>query len=170
MSIDAPLNDADEPEERAPDVVDVIDRTALIENLLNQIITDFCAPRREAHEFMWSVLLDTSVLSLGAKAKVVMAVAQVVDFKLRKDPLHRIIALRNAFAHHATNAHPAYIVRRDPKQDSTHLQLWVLESSGKIEKLKRHEAFADFNVQYLKARESLVALKNLVRGKFAHSQ
>lgn len=156
-----PEDDLIEPP--APDLVDVIDRTAHIENLLNQIITDYCAPRRKAWEFMWSIVLDTSVVSLGAKVKVVMAVANEVGFRLKKDPLHRIIALRNAFAHHATNAHPVLVVGRTPEETTSHLQFWVLESSGKINRLERNEAFAEFNQAYSMAKKSLVELRNLVR-------
>jgi hypothetical protein len=165
MNTDTSPPEEDDPEPPSPDLVDVVDRTALIENLLNQIIASYCAPRKEAWEFMWSVVLDTSVMSLGAKAKVVMAIAQELQFKLKKDPLHRIIALRNAFAHHATNAHPVFVVGKTPEENRSYLQFWVLESSGKIQKLKRHEAFDEFNDQYRSARGSLVALRNLVREK-----
>lgn len=162
-----PEEDGAEPP--SPDLVAVVDRTALIENILNQVITDYCAPRKEAWEFMWSVVLDTSVMPLGAKAKVVMAIAQELEFKLKKEPLHRIIALRNAFAHHATNAHPVFIVGKTPEEDRSHLEFWVLESSGKIQKLKRHQAFDEFNEQYRIAKESLVALRNLVRERVTSS-
>lgn len=162
MTTSAPLEE--EPlEPPAPDLVDVIDRTAHIENLLNQVITNYCAPRRKAWEFMWSVVLDTSVMSLGAKVKVVMAVAHEVHFKLKKDPLHRIIALRNAFAHHSTNAHPVFVVGRTPEQNTSYLQFLVLESSGKIQRVKRHEAFEQFNEAYRAAKQSLVELRDLVR-------
>ena len=52
-------------------------------------------------------------------------------------------------------------------EDSSYLQFWVLESSGKIQRIKRHEAFNEFNVVYRTARESLVTLKDMVRQKFA---
>lgn len=161
------LSDEDAPRPPAPDLVDVVDRTALIENVLNQIITYYCAPRKDAWEFMWSIVLDTSVMSLGAKAKVVMAIAQELQFKLKKDPLHRIIALRNAFAHNATNANPVFVVGRKHEESTSYLQLWVLESSGKVQKVKRDEAFDEFNAQYRNARESLLELRNLVCEKFA---
>jgi hypothetical protein len=155
-----------EPQQADPDVVDVIDRTALIENVLNQIIAGYCAPRRAAEEFMWSVVLDSSVMPLGAKIKVALAVAHEMEFKLNRDALHKVVALRNAFAHHATIAYPAINVRLNPEQTTTHFELWVLEGSGKIARLKRHEAFADFNRAYRAARQSVVALKNMIRQRF----
>ncbi len=156
-----------EPSElSAPDVVDVIDRTDLIENVINQIIVGYCKPRKEAWGFMWSIVLDTSVMSLGAKVKVVMAVSHEMRFKLDKNALHRVIALRNAFAHHSTNAHPVLVVGCSPEERTSYFQLLVLESSGKVSRIKRDEAFAEFNVAYRAARDSLVQLNNMVRKKF----
>ncbi|OGT89080.1 MAG: hypothetical protein A2514_13480 [Gammaproteobacteria bacterium RIFOXYD12_FULL_61_37] len=157
------------PEQRDSDLVQVVDRTALIENILNQIIVGYCAPRKEAWEFMWSVVLDTSVMSLGSKIKVAMAAAHEMRFKLNKDALHRVISLRNAFAHHASNAHPVLVVGREPEDDSSHLQLWVLESSGKITKMKREEALTEFNKVYKAAKESIVELKNAIHAKYEQS-
>lgn len=76
-------------------MVDVIDRAALIKNIINQVIAGYCKPRKDAWGFMWSVVLDTSVMSLGAKIKVIMGVAHEMEFKLEKNSLHRVIALRN---------------------------------------------------------------------------
>jgi len=150
-------------EPSTPDVVDVIDRVALIENIINQIIVGYCNPRKDAWEFMWSIVLDTSVMSLGAKVKVVLAVSHEMGVKLDKDSIHKVISLRNAFAHNASNAHPIYVVGRTPEEDTSHLQLLVLEGSGKVSRKKRHEAFTEFNGAYRAARDSLAQLKNLVR-------
>jgi hypothetical protein len=148
------------------DIVDVIDRAALIENIINQVIVGYCKPRKEAWKFMWSIILDTSVMSLGAKLKVVMAVAHELGFKLEKNALHRLIALRNAFAHHASDAHPVIAVGSTPDEDTRYFQFWVLEGSGKISRVKRHEAFAEFKAAYRKARDSLVQLKNMVHERY----
>ncbi len=164
-----PESENEPPEPSAPDVVDVIDRAALIENVINQIIVGYCKPRKEAWEFMWSIVLDTSVMSLGAKVKVVMAVSHEMRFKLDKNSLHRVIALRNAFAHHASNAHPVLVVGRTPEEDTNHLQFWVLEASGKISRIKRHKAFDEFNAAYRTARESLVQLRSMVGERYERS-
>lgn len=149
------------------DVVDVIDRAALIENIINQVIVGYCKPRKEAWEFMWSIVLDTSVMPLGAKVKVVMAIANEMSFKLEKNELHRVIALRNAFAHHASDAHPVLAVGRTPEENTSYFQFWVLENSGKISRRKRHEAFAEFNTAYCKARDSLGELKKMVHEAYS---
>ena len=155
-------------ESSTPDVADVIDRSALIENIINQVIVSYCKPRKEAREFMWSIVLDTSVMSLGAKVKVVMAVSHEMGFSLEQNALHRVMALRNAFAHHSSNAHPVLAVGQTPEEDSSYLQFWVLEGSGKISRVKRHKALDEFNTAYRKARGSLVELNKKVREKFEH--
>lgn len=151
------------------DVVDVIDRAAHIENIINQVIVGYCKPRKEAWEFMWNIVLDTSVMSLGGKVKVVMAVSHEMGFNLDKDSLHKVISLRNSFAHNANDAHPVFVVGRTPTEDTSHLQFLVLESSGKITRIKRQEAFIKFSRAYDAARESLVQLKNLIDGRYKGS-
>jgi hypothetical protein len=106
---------------------------------------------------------------LGAKVKVVMAISQEMGFNLERNALHRVIALRDAFAHHASDAHPVLAVGRTPEEDTSYLQFWVLEGSGKISRIERHEAFSEFNAAYRKARESLVQLKNMVHEKYERS-
>lgn len=136
------------------DLVTVINRTSLIEKLLDQTISSFCAPRQHAEFFMSEVVLHTSVMSLGAKAKVVNAVAQTLNFKIEKEAIQRIINLRNAFAHSATNANPVVVVGFEDGPHS-YLSVWALNSSGEIEMTNRYEAFANFNTAYDLAVESL---------------
>lgn len=167
-----PLTPESEPpafEPSTPDIVDVIDRAALIENIINQVIVGYCMPRKEAWQFMWSIVLDTSIMSLGAKVKVVIAISREMDFDLEKHSLHRVISLRNAFAHHASDAHPVLALGRTSAEDASHFQFWVLEGSGKITRVRRHEAFDEFNTAYRKARDSLVELNNMIRERYEHS-
>jgi len=56
-----------------------------------------------------------------------------------------------------------------PEEDTSYIQFWVLEGSGKISRVMRHEALAEFNAVYLKARDSLIELKNLVHERYGHS-
>lgn len=140
------------------DLIDVIDRTATIENILNQIIENYCAPKKDRFAFFWDVLLDSSIMPIGSKAKVAMAVAQQLNFKLDKDAIHNLIALRNAFAHHQTGAHPVLLIGKTEADDSMQFELQVISSSGHITRTKRNEAYARFNESYTKARLSLVAL------------
>lgn len=99
-------------------------------------------------------------MSLGAKAKVVMAIAHELDFKFEKDALHRVLELRNAFAHHATDANLSMGIGSDGETEFFH-EFWILRSSGKLEKKKRRQALEEFKKAYSKAQQSLVGLANL---------
>lgn len=138
------------------DVSQVINRTVLIENLLSQVIMNYSSPRKEAFNFFWEVLLDSSVMSLGSKVKAVMALSQEFNFKLDKNAIHQVVSYRNAFAHHATNARPLIKVGKTREEDELHHMLCILKSSGKTEELNRQEALDKFNNSYVNARESLV--------------
>lgn len=102
------------------DLVDVVDRTALIENLLNQVIEDYCAPREDRRRFLWDVVLDSSIMPIGSKAKVAMAVAQKLQYKLDQQAIHDVMALRNAFAHHKTGSHPVFRVGKTAAENELH--------------------------------------------------
>ena len=78
------------------DVANVIDRTALIENILSQVIEAYCEPRKDRFRFFWSVLLDSSIMPMGSKTKAAMAIAQEMRFKLDQNSLHNVVSLRNA--------------------------------------------------------------------------
>ena len=145
------------------DVSQIISRTALIENILNQVIHAHTAPRKDAFEFFWNVLLDSSVMPLGSKIKVAMAISQELKFKLEKNALHKVISYRNAFAHHDLDAHPVNVVGKTPDEDKLQNMLHIMKSSGVIEKKCRIEALEDFNKNYNTAKESLVTLLKVIK-------
>jgi hypothetical protein len=156
----APGNRGTAPDEA---LADVIDRTALVENLLNQLIEAYLQPRKEAQSFLWDVVMDSSILSLGAKVKTAGAIAQLLSGKLDGNALHGVVSLRNAFAHHATNAHPMVFVSRDPGKDELHYMLQVISNSGRLTRKSRTEALAEFNVHYEAAKASLIDLLAKIR-------
>jgi hypothetical protein len=156
----------DEEQQPEPDLVTVINRADMIENLFNQIISDFIGTRKDQWSFMWHVLLDTSVMPLAAKQKVVMAIALEMGFKLQKNPLIMVIQLRNSFAHHRTDAHPIFVVGKTREEDRMYTQFYTVNSDGVLQKRKRHEAFEDFNKYYRIAKAQLIELRNLVNEKY----
>lgn len=149
-------------------LVEIIDGTAHIENLFNQIIENYCEPRSDRHSFFWLVLLDSSVVSLGGKVRVVSAIADEVKFKVGTDSLLRILSLRNAFAHHETNSHPLLVVGRTPDQSSAHYQLHILSSKGKVTRKKREDALQEFRNEYQKAKSKLAELVRIVKKQSAY--
>lgn len=140
------------------DVSQVLDRTALIENILNQVIIKYASPRKEAHEFCWNVLLDSSTMQLGSKIKVVMAISEQLNIKLKKNAFHKVLSYRNAFAHHALDSHATFFVSKTPSEDRLEYMLHILSSSGKIERKSRKDALEEFNQYYEVAKKELTAL------------
>lgn len=137
------------------DLALIVDRTALIENMLNQAIEAFCGPRKEAFPFFWNVLLDSSILPLGAKLKIAVAISQELDTTLDQKALYRVLTLRNAFAHHATNSHPVLYVGITPETDQLHYTLQKISNVGIVTMQRRDEALAEFNSSYEAAKNSL---------------
>ena len=122
----------------------------------------YSAPRKDAFIFFWEVLLDSSVLPLGSKVKVVLAISQELGVTLNQDILYKVISYRNAFAHHATYAHPVIVVAKTPEEATSYNMLYILKASGKIQKMKREDAFEDFDKHYAKAHEKLVQIIQLI--------
>ena len=149
------------------DLVHVVDRAALIENILNQVIEDFCEPRKEPFMFFWNVILDSSIMPMGSKVKVTAAIAQELDFKLEQDALHKVMSLRNAFTHHKTGSHPVISVGKTEEDSKVRYELQVLSNSGKLSRKPREDALSEFNTAFRTAKESLVALKAAIKAKLA---
>ncbi len=144
------------------DVSKVINRTALIENILDQVIANYISPRQEAQTFFWSVLLDSSIMAIGAKVKVAMTISKELDIRLKNDSLHKVMSYRNAFAHHSLNSHPTIVVGKTPEESSGYYSLQVITNSGRIEKIQREDALKKFNEHYEIAKKSLLSLLNAI--------
>lgn len=140
------------------DVSYVINRTATLENIMNQIIYAYCQPSKNADNFFWDVILDSSIMSLGAKVKAVCAIAFQSSFKMDSAVFHKAISLRNAFAHHSVDAHQMYIAGREKGTGESISMLQVLKSNGNLELMERRSARARFELEYTNARAILVKL------------
>jgi hypothetical protein len=145
------------------DVSQVIDRTALIENMLNQVILNYAAPRKDAFELYWDVLLDSSIMPLGSKLRVAMAISQRLNIKIDQDSLHKVVTYRNAFAHHPLDSHPTLVVGKTPDEDEQILMLHIVRQSGKTDRKSRDQALNEFNSSYELAKTSLSELLNAIK-------
>ena len=141
------------------DVAKVIDRTDLIENIIDQIIVKYVSPRNEIYTFFRNVILNNSIISLGAKVKLVSLIAKDIEFNLDKHPIHVILKYRNAFAHHGLQSHPTLIVGKTPEEDKSEYQLVVISSST-VDRESRESALKNFNENYILAKSTLVDLRN----------
>lgn len=144
-------------------LIEVIDRTSHIENLMNQVIEGYCGPRKDRFDFFWSILLDSSIMPLGGKVRAVSAIAQQLKFKVDASQLHNILSLRNEFAHQDTSSHPLMVVGRTPEQNSSHYQLHIISSSGRVSRKKREEALEQFRAAYKAAKMNLVEFIGVVK-------
>lgn len=147
------------------DLVHVVNRTALIENILNQVIEGFCEPRRDSVMFFWNVVLDSSVMPMGSKVKIAMAIAQELNLKLDQNALHSVLSLRNAFAHHKTESHPVLVAGGSEDEDKVYSQLQILSNSGKLTQRYREDALTDFNEAYKVAYNSLGAMVDAIKAR-----
>jgi hypothetical protein len=95
-------------------------------------------------------------MPMGAKIKVAMAIAQETSFKLKDNSLHDLIMYRNAFAHHAVDAHPTLVVAKDPEQDEVRYMLHIIRSSGIVQQISRDKALNEFDTCCDKVEQSLV--------------
>lgn len=144
-------------------LIDVVNRTGYIENLLDQIIETYCSPRKDRLAFFWEVVLDSSIMPIGSKAKVAMATAQKLDYKLDQNAIHNVMALRNAFAHHQTTSHPLMVVGKPDAESEVHFQLHIIRNSGQVSRKKRGDAYAEFVESFRAAEASLIELLTRIK-------
>ncbi|MEJ2452769.1 MAG: hypothetical protein P8103_01240 [Candidatus Thiodiazotropha sp.] len=145
------------------DLSTVIERTALIENILNQVIIKHTAPRDEAYGLFWNVILDSSIMPLGSKVKIAMVIAQKIEIKLDQDSLHKVMSFRNAFAHHDLQSHPALAIGKTPEEDKAYYSLQIINNSGRIIRKSRKAALTEFNDNFNSAKESLIKLLRAIK-------
>lgn len=147
------------------DLVTVVDGTALIENLLDQVIVYFCVPTQDRFKFFWDVVLDSSIMPIGSKIKVSMAIAQGLKFSLNQNAIHKVITLRNAFAHHKTGSHPVLVSGGSYGEDSVHYELQVISNSGRLSLIRRQDALSEFKKYHVAAKNSLVSLLEVIEAE-----
>lgn len=139
-----------------------MDRTALVESVMDQVIESFCRPRRSAYKFFVQVMMHGSILPLGAKAKLITAIAQEVNHVLDKDArdaIHKVIALRNAFAHHPLDSYPTFRFGQD---EQIRYELAVVNSYGSVKRTDRADALAEFKDVQPQALKAIYALRDAV--------
>lgn len=141
------------------DVAIVIDRTDLIENIIDQIITKYISPRNEIYAFFRNVVLNQKFISLGGKVKLVKFIAKEIGSDLEDHPIYEVLKYRNAFAHHRLQSHPTLIVGKTPEEDKSEYQLVVITNS-KVDRESRETALKKFNENYFLAKDKLIRLRN----------
>lgn len=149
------------------DLSTVIDRTWILEGKINDLIEYFVAPRSGTLDFFYNVLLDTSIISLGAKVKIVMAISQELDVKIKQDAFHKVVSIRNAFAHTGQKSNPAVFLKEDGSLSDTDYVLKIVKNTGKIESMTRSNAMRQFEKKYQIALKSISSLLEAAKNEFS---
>jgi hypothetical protein len=156
--------------QNAEDLAAVIDGAAIIELLFDQVILLFYQPQQQEH--FSALVLSSSVLPLGTKLKIVSGIAAQKKHTLSNDSIHRVLELRNAFAHHSTGANveiqmPSidsevsiiFDENLRPTSDSPlKYFLHVVDGKGRVKKTARDEALSQFQKHQPLARKELERL------------
>ncbi len=138
----------------------IVDKTSLLESVMDQVIELYCEPRSEAYPFFVQVLLHSSIMPLGSKVKLISVIAQELNFELNRTALHELVATRNAFAHHPLDSHPTF---RHGQDKEIRYTLAVITNSGKIKRTDRAHALAEFNKIFAPALTSIYSLLEKVQ-------
>lgn len=145
---------------RRPDREFVIDRFNYIESILTEIITIYINPPSDRHNLLKSVILNTSIVSFASKVKIfchMNAIEQWID--LKKDSLHRLMQIRNQFAHSGAQW---LIADKDTGECHTCIMLESVSGSGKLERVDSKEALDEFTQLVVELKDKLhVVLQTL---------
>ena len=152
------------------DLAQVIDRTFLIENLMDQIIEKYISPRKESFSFFRNIFLDSSIISLGTKVKLVLLISNEMNLRIDDSSIRTVVRLRNAFAHHGLHAHPVFIVGKTPDEDKSLYELQTITSSLKIKRVSREKGLEEFNEAYQTAKNTLIILKQALEEKISNGK
>lgn len=145
--------------QESQDLSSVLNRTALLESVMDQVIEGFCRPRQEAYPFFVQILLHSSIMPLGSKVKLISAIAQEASYKLDRTALHEIVSTRNAFAHHPLESFPTF---RHGQDENIRYMLAIVTNSGQVKRTDRAHALAEFDEKFESVLQSVYALRGLV--------
>ncbi|KAF0144894.1 MAG: hypothetical protein FD156_1465 [Nitrospirae bacterium] len=125
----------------------VIGRTIAIESLIKQILVQYISPQKDRLPFLKDIILNNSMLNLGAKIKAFLFLVETNNWKkIDENHFHTILRIRNSFAHSDTTilvtlSEVSYLL------DSFH--------SGKLKKVKRKDALHEFTQSYVLVKKYL---------------
>ena len=81
---------------------EIINKTKHIEYLLNCIVSNYIATKREG--FFSNIILNSTVISLGQKIQIIEVILKLNDIPFNFNDARRLISLRNLFAHESAYA------------------------------------------------------------------
>lgn len=146
-------------------ISDVIQKLNEIESLMKSLIISYIQPEKSKKEFMEAYLLHSTIISFGSKLKIIKQINanQTEKWFSSFDNFHKLINIRNAFAHSTTHNMEGFA--SVPLTVPIVLQVYVEQSkSSKIFELKpMKEQYETFNeiFENLKSKlESIIKNQN----------
>jgi hypothetical protein len=135
----------------------IIEQCNQIEEYLKAIIEAYISPGDDRQKFFRSRVLNNSVMSFGSKVKLVIAINRELKLvKLERESFHKIMQLRNAFAH--TDIFGGIRMdssRQNSDPDATTVGLESISGDGEIEYITREAAFQEFQDIYESVESTL---------------
>lgn len=124
----------------------VIECTKSIEYLLNCIISNHVTPYNYA--FFHDIILNSNIISMGAKIKILQTICKEKEIKENFNDLHKLINLRNLFAHEIS-----YVDTNDRLE-----KIDQLKSNGEYLRKEFNHTFNEFTNLFNKEHQHLTIL------------
>ena len=140
----------------------IIHEAGEIENLLDEIITEYFISDLNLVSFFRKAILNTPILEFSKKVKIVSQIAKKENLKFDSEPFHRIMSIRNAFAHNDLSSTLRMNI-------DTYEYSWILKSSssdGTYIEIERSEAMKVFFEKIDKAKGVLVLIFQKINPEF----
>jgi len=146
----------------------VIERTNYIEYQIKEIIMSYLQVDKNKGNFVKNILLNSGIISLGAKLKLLIHICDSKKWDVDKNLFHKIIEIRNAFAHNdtvTTNISINMTKKDKVKNVDVYMNLNMVDGSGKLKKVKRQIALQEFTNKYGEAEKFLNIIIKKIHAK-----
>jgi len=140
----------------------VLDHFNQLEGLMKDVIEAYVRPVETRAIFFRAYLLNNAIVPLAGKIKLIFAINNELSLvSLDRNRLHRLLAIRNAFAHNdVLSGFDVHIPENLESPITEHVYMESIKGDGSIERLTRDRATGEFFTlhQYVKtALEEMVA-------------
>jgi len=140
-----------------------------LELTMTKIISKYIQPKHERLEFVEKNLLNNSIVSFGAKVKLISAISRIEKLgSVDRDKLQRLLAIRNAIAHNDVISNIRTHIPDDPDEDIfRYIVMDRMKSDGSIETLPKSEAYGEFLMLYDEVTKQIEVVLLRANEKFA---
>ena len=123
-----------------------LDQFNALEHKIAKIIAKYIGADPGRGEFLENVVLNNAVVSFGSKVKLLLTVARDTSGpKITKDKYHRLLNIRNAFAHgNMMKGFRVNVNALRAEQYGPYLVVETLRGDGTVEEKLRAEAMSEF--------------------------